>query len=146
MNKFKFYYSQIAELKKAYDAASEEIQKEGIRRSYRNIADQINQEEKNFIRMYNYYETAQECGNKYLDINNVVWKKDVPGMIQTMRENGIEKFTFSSTWSGAVDIAWLFTQNGCSLEGLVEINKHCREFMSEEAEWEKCHAYVFKVN
>lgn len=143
MNKIKIYCSQIQALKEQYDATSDETEREGIRRSYRNISEQVNKEGTTFIRLMRYYENSQECGNEILDIDDVVWSEDIPGLIQAMRENGIEEFTYSSTWSGAVETAWEFTQNGCSLEGLTEVKKHTRPFMSEE--WDKGHAYVFRI-
>lgn len=56
---------------------------------------------------------------------------------------GIEKFTFSSSWSSAVETAWLFTQNGCRLERIVEINGSHKAFMSDE--YEKAHGYLFSI-
>lgn len=144
MSKFEFYYTQIADLKKAYDQTESETEREGIRIAYRNITSQINQEEKPFIRAFNYYEHAKECGNEYLDIDGIVWDQDAAELIQAMRANGIEKFTFSSTYSGATETAWIFQQEGCSLEGLVEVNKPTKAFMSNE--WDKAHALLFKIN
>lgn len=60
------------------------------------------------------------------------------------KDNGIEYFTFSSTWSSAVKIAWLFKQNGCSLEGLIEINENIDDF--ETGKMRKTPAYLFKLN
>ena len=55
----------------------------------------------------------------------------------------MKTFTFSSTWSSAVETAWLFVQNGCKLEGLVQINGTCQAFMREE--YERVPAYVFSI-
>ena len=73
-------------------------------------------------RLWREYEISRDNGNELLDINEVVWEKDAESLISCMREIGIGQFTFSSTWSSAVETAWLFKQNGCELEGLVEIN------------------------
>ena len=86
---------------------------------------------------------AQERGNAYIDLNDTIWDDQVPALIGNLREYGIEKFTFSSTWSSAVETAWLFTQNGCRLEGLVEINGRHKAFMSDE--YEKAHGYLFSI-
>ena len=60
-----------------------------------------------------------------------------------MRENGIERFTFSSGWTDAVETAWLFQKAGCVLEGLVEINKCNLTPFTDECE--KIHGYLFRV-
>lgn len=97
-----------------------------------------------YVKVYRLYEDAVECGNEYIDLNDAIWEKDVADLIQNLRENGVEHFTFSSTWSGAVEIAWLFTQNGCTLEGLVEINsRHTDTFTGER---EKVHGYLFAIH
>ena len=60
-----------------------------------------------------------------------------------MREYGIEAFTFSPSWTNALESAWLFTQNGCTMEGIVEINDRCKAILSDE--YEKRHALMFRV-
>ena len=67
----------------------------------------------------------------------------VAGLIENLRNLGIEHFTFSSTWSSAVETAWLFKENGCELEGLVQINSRYTSFRKNE--YEKAAAYLFRV-
>ena len=74
----------------------------------------------------------------------MVWDKDVECLIACMRDNGIDHFTFSSGWSSAVETAWLFQQNGCTLEGLIEINSRHKHFFTGEQE--KAHGYLFRLN
>ena len=73
----------------------------------------------------------------------MVWDNEAPGLIAAMRENGIEKFTFSSGWSHAVETAWLFQEAGYALEGLVEIYSRYTALGSDEHE--KAHGYLFRV-
>ena len=84
--------------------------------------------------MFKMYEDAQDRGNEYIDLHDVIWDKNVPTTIDRLRKAGVKTFTFSSTWSSAVETAWLFVQNGCKLEGA---------FMSEE--YERVPAYVFSI-
>ena len=100
-----------------------------------------------FVRMYCSYSESRERRNKYLDFHEVIWDKDVKKIVDTMRQHGIEKFTFSSGWSSAVETAWLFQMNGCRLEGLVEVNGS-RNFndKGEDDGFEKRHGYLFSVN
>jgi hypothetical protein len=75
-------------------------------------------------RLFKEYEVYRDSGNEHLDIREVLWDKDVADLVTAKRENGIEHFTFSSTWSSTVETARLFQQNGCKLEGLIEINSN----------------------
>ena len=77
------------------------------------------------------------------NISEVVWDNEAAKLIEAMRQNGIERFTFSSGWSHAVETAWLFKEAGCTLEGLVEINSRYTGWNSDEHE--KAHGYLFRV-
>ena len=68
----------------------------------------------------------------------------IPVYIETLKKLGFKNFTFSSTWSSAVETAWIFTQNGCSLKGLIEINSPYKDFMGEG--YEKAHGYLFSID
>ena len=145
-NIFAETYAQVQELKKQYETAKEAGSQEGMqdaRDACRALMEGIEAEGADSIRIYRLYEEARDCGNDYIDIHEVVWDKDVAGLVAALRENGISHFTFSSSWSSAVDTAWLFTQNGCGLEGLVEINSPHKAFGSEE--YEKAHGYLFSI-
>lgn len=43
------------------------------------------------------YEKARDNQNLYIDFNEVIWDNEVESIIKTLKDNGIEKFTFSST-------------------------------------------------
>lgn len=90
------------------------------------------------------YKKAKENKNQYLDLNEVIWDNEVESIIKILRDNGIKKFTFSSTWTSAIKTAWLFKQNGCTLEGLTQINEGFEDF--ETGEMKKISAYLFKLN
>ncbi len=142
-NIFEETYTQIAELKKAYDAAKDEDGREKIRAAYRDLMKPLEELGSAAGRLWREYEISRDNGNSLLDISDVVWEKDAESLISCMRRIGIEQFTFSSGWSSAVETAWLFKQNGCELEGLVEINGSMNFF---EEKREKKHGYLFRVN
>ena len=141
-NIFTENYRRIEELKARFDTADEQ-EKESLRAEYHEVMKEIKEKGSITMRIWREYETALENGNNRLDLNDCIWDKDVKALIDCMRENGIAEFTFSSGWSGAVETAWLFQQNGCTLAGLVEINGAEKTFSTEH---EKLHAYLFKVN
>lgn len=142
-NTFEIAYTQVQELKKAYNAATDEDEKKKIGASYAALMEGIKKMGAVACRIWREYKTARDNGNIHLDISDVVWDKDVEELISCMKKNGISEFTFSSTWSSAVETAWLFVKNGCKMDGLVEINGSVSCFTEEH---EKKHGYLFKIN
>ena len=138
---------RMQQIEARYDEAKAKNNTEGMeaaRKSYQQLSRQIESRGESYAKVYRLYQEAVERGNEHIDLNEVIWEKDVEGLIQLLRENGVEHFTFSSTWSSAVEVAWLFTQNGCTLEGLVEINgPHTNAFTGER---EKAHGYLFAIH
>ena len=97
-----------------------------------------------YAKIFRFYSEAKERGNERIDLSDVVWDKDVEGLMRSFKVLGIEEFTFSSTWSSAVKTAWLFTQHGFHLAGILEINSQHKAILSDE--YEKVPAYLFKAD
>ena len=144
MNIFEETYKGIQEAKKAYAAATNEAQQDAARAIYKQATAKLDGLSNTEKRIWSAYETAKDCGNEYLDLNDTIRDDTVEDLVACMKEYGIEAFTFSSTWSGAVETAWLFQKAGCTLAGLIEINSQQKAFMSDE--YEKAHGYLFKLN
>ncbi len=142
-NIFEEVYAQEQKIRKAYNEAQDEAGKEKARAGYHALMERIEELGETACRIWREYEAARENGNARLDISEVVRDKDVESLVACMRENGISEFTFSSGWSSAVEIAWFFTQNGCELGGLVEVNGGRDHFTGEHG---KKHGYLFKVH
>ena len=145
-NSFEKDYQEELENLKAYQAAKEagnEVGIETARAAHIVHMAELEAKGEAYCRIYREYELSRDCGNTYLDLNDVIWDKDVESLISCIRASGIRHFTFSSTWSSAVETAWLFQQNGCMLEGLIEINGRVKKFMSDE--YEKAHGYLFSI-
>ena len=145
-NIFESIYQEVQKIHADYDAAKEACSEEGknaARAEYEKLCERINEKGAAFIRIARAYREARDKGNEHVDFHDVIWDKDVEGLITCMREHGIEHFTFSSGWSSAVETAWLFQENGCKLEGMAEINGTCTAFMSDE--YERVPAYVFSI-
>ncbi len=143
-NIFEETYKGIQEAKKAYEAASDKEGQEAARALYRQATESLDGLSKTEMKIWNYYEAAKDCGNKYIDINDIIYDSEVETLVACMKELGIEAFTFSSTWSSAVETAWLFQKAGCALAGLIEIHNQYKAFGTDE--YEKAHGYLFKVN
>ena len=144
MNIFEEAYRGIQEAKKAYAAATNTAEQDAARALYKQATAKLEGLSSTEKRIWKAYETAKNCGNEYIDLNNTIRDEAVEGLVACMKEYGIEAFTFSSTWSSAVETAWLFQKAGCTLAGLLEINSQHKAFMSDE--YEKAHGYLFKVN
>ena len=144
MNIFEEAYRGIQEAKKAYTAAANTAEQDAARALYKQATAKLDGLSNTEQRIWNAYETAKDCGNEYIDLNDTIRDDAVEDLVACMKEYGIEAFTFSSTWSGAVETAWLFQKAGCTLAGLIEINSQQKAFMSDE--YEKAHGYLFKLD
>ncbi len=97
-----------------------------------------------YCRLYREYRDMKRRGNDCIDFADVVWDRDVEPLVREMRASGIKRFTFSSTYSSAVNTAWLFQEQGCVPEGLIRINSQYQNFGSDD--FEKAPAWLFRVN
>ncbi len=139
-NNFEEEYKASKEIEARYDAAEIAEDEEGMetaRKEMRKLVEGINAKELGYSATYRDYADARDRGNEYIDLNDAIWDEKVPETIERLRHFGIDHFTFSSTWSSAVQTAWLFTENGCSLEGLIQIHGTDPD--------DKIPAYVFSI-
>ena len=141
---FEETYAKTQKAKKAYHEATSEAEQAAARELYKKATEGLAGLGNAELQIWSDYETSRDRGNEYLDISGTVRDSEVEHLIACMRNCGIEAFTFSSTWSGAVETAWLFQKAGCTLAGLVEINSHYDTSMREG--YAKAHGYLFKVN
>ena len=145
-NTFAADYEQELRIRNAYKEAKDAGNKEGqeaAREAIHRLWDSIDAKGNAYARIYRDYKNSMDKGNTYIDFHDVIWDKDAPDLIACMRENGIEHFTFSSGWSSAVETAWIFKENGCQLEDLIQINGDLRSFGEEG--YEKAPAYLFRI-
>ena len=143
MNIFEEIYSGIQEAKKAYEAATNTAEQDAARNLYKKAAEKIDDLNGAEQHIWRAYEIAKDCGNEYIDLNDTIRDDAVEELVACMKECGIEAFTFSSTWSSAVETAWHFQKAGCTLAGLLEINSQYKDLVSNE--YEKMPAYLFVV-
>lgn len=142
-NIFESTYTRVQELKKKIESTAEgSTERDAVMAEYDGLMHAIDELGESAVRIWRDYSNARDNDNERLDINDVVWDRDVKGLVDCMRANGIKEFTFSSGWSSSVDIAWLFTQNGCKLAGMVEVNGRKNYF---EKKHDVMHGYLFEV-
>lgn len=138
--------AKALEIRKQYDIAYEsndEVGKAAARKAMQELKDSIWAMGNEYFRVFQMALDSMEKGNDLIDLHDSIWDEHVPAFIENLRKCGIDRFTFSSTWSSAVKTAWLFLQNGCTNEGMIEI--HTGNFPYGGAE-EMAPAYIFSIH
>lgn len=121
-NIFEEAYQKELQAIAAFDAAKNDEEKEKARKLHYEAIAKINNFGKSAIHIWREYQSSREHGNLNLNLSEVIWDEQVPEIVACMKANGIERFTFSATYTEAIRTAWLFQQEGYVLEGFVEIN------------------------
>ena len=114
--------ARALEIRKQYDIAdgkNDESGKAAARKAIQELYAGIQTMGNEYLRVFRMALDSMEKGNDLIDLHDSIWDEQVPAMIGDLRKCGIDRFTFSSTWSGAVRTAWLFLQNGCANEGIM---------------------------
>lgn len=141
-NAFVKTYEFVKTLNVRMDAATTDDERNAICKEYQDATAWIDEQGNFACTIWNNCQRTFDNGNSRIDLNDNISSKNIVPFIECLRKNGVTEFTFSSTWSSAVDTAWLLQQNGCTLSGLVEINGDRIPFTKEH---EKLHAYLFKL-
>lgn len=144
MNIFEEAYAGVQFAHLAYKAAANGDERETARELYKEATAKIEDLTEIEKCVWDAYAGAKDRGNEYLDFNDLTQAELVEDLVKCLRDCGIKAFTLSSSWSSAVEIAWLFQEAGCSVAGLVELNSPFKACMSDE--FEKVHGYLFNVN
>ncbi len=121
-NAFEKAYQKELQAIAAFDAAKNEEEKEKARELHNETFGQIGSLGEFAVHIWREYQTSRKHGNLNLNLSEIIWDHQVPEIVACMKTNGIERFTFSATYTEAIKTAWLFQQEGCVLEGFAEIN------------------------
>jgi len=68
------------------------------------------------------YHHSHEADTEILDFDDVVWEQDIPGIVESLRRFGINRFTISCEMSSMSKTIWAFEKNGCCLIRMTEVN------------------------
>lgn len=145
MNKYfeEDYQKKIA-LEKAYDEAETEESKDAIIEKVQCLVKAINAKEKSYRRLFAAYLDMRERENEHLDFGrDVIWQRDIPEIVASLKENGIKAFTLSARNTDAIEIAAGFEKAGCHLIGLTEINGYFPSIVNNA--YEKIPALLFSI-
>lgn len=137
-------YGCSEELEKKFDAAEkvgDAQTMQACRDAYQELVKEVQAEGEDFGNMMRLYSDMKKHGNSLLDLSGTYQEPEK--ILKVFREFGVKEFTFSSTWSSAVQVAWQFTQLGCKLKGMTEIYGSGQKFMSNE--YERIPAFLFSL-
>ena len=138
------FYERHEELERKFDAAEKAGDTKAMdacQDSHQDLLQEVRVEGEAFGDMMRLYSEMKQQGNSRLDLSGTYRKPEE--IIRIFRDFGVKEFTFSSTWSSAIQVSWAFTQLGCTLEGMIEIYVSGRKFMSNE--YEKVPAFLFSL-
>lgn len=95
------------------------------------------------------YFYSKTAGNRLINFGEVIWEKDIEGIIENCRRFGIKDFTISSTFSGLLTTLAEFEKHGCHMVRLVEINANYYAFngnLSAEPQFEIIPALLMRID
>ena len=137
-------YGRSEELEKKFDAAEkvgDAQTMQACRDAYQELVKEVQAEGEDFGNMMRLYSDMKKHGNSLLDLSGTY--REPEEIIRIFRDFGVKEFTFSSTWSSAIQVSWAFTQMGCTLKGMTEVHGSKRDFQT--GEYEKVPAFLFSL-
>lgn len=140
MDMIERFYGRNEELERKFDAAEKAGDAKNMD-AYQDPLQEVRAEGEAFGDMMRLYSDMKKHGNSRLDLSGTCQEPEK--ILKTFREFGVTEFTFSSSWSSAIQVAWAFTQMGCTLKGMTEIYGSGRKLMSNE--YEKVPAFLFSL-
>lgn len=69
------------------------------------------------------YKESKISEKEFIDFNNVIWDNEVLEIVKQLKEFDVKQFTISSGYSNLLDTVQVFVDNGCTVKGLIKINK-----------------------
>lgn len=138
------FYERHEELERKLDAAENDGNTRAIeacQKGHQELLEEVRAEREAFGDMMRLYSEMKQQGNSRLDLSGTYRKPEE--VIRIFRDFGVTEFTFSSTWSSAIQTSWAFTQLGCTLKGMTEVHGTKRDFQT--GEYEKVPAFLFSL-
>ena len=83
---------------------------------------------------YHAVRNREETGNALLDFNDVIYDRDIPEIVDTLKRMHETEFTISSTFSSLISTLAGFDKLGAKISGIVEINSVSRDLRTGEHE------------
>ena len=82
------------------------------------IAERADSSEENInIRLFWAYKHSLEAGNDLINFYDIIWKRDIEGIVDNLNYYKISEFSISSNFSGLITILAAFDKYGFRLGG-----------------------------
>ena len=78
------------------------------------------------------YRNSIAAGNEEINFEDVIWDYDIEEIVKTLKENGISKFTISSTFSSLIPTLAEFEKHGFRMAGLTEVKANYTDWQTQE--------------
>ena len=146
MEKVIALYEKETANRAAYDAAEiagDQAAMEAARAQHKENCQAARDNGSDFCFMLRLYTEMKDRGNELIDLNDV-HDYQVAGVMTILHLFGIQRFTFSSTWSSAISAVWEISKHGYKLDGMVQINGEYPKILTHE--FEKIPAFIFTIN
>lgn len=90
------------------------------------------------------YRTTKSTGNELIDFHDVIWERNIPQIVDNLKEFGIREFTISCNFSGLIDTIAEFAKLGCTMLGVTSIKADYKDFSTGENAM--INAIIMKIN
>lgn len=67
------------------------------------------------------YCRSLRCNLEALDFNDIIWEREIPEILQNLKELGIKSFTVSDQSTALMETLHQFMKAGCNLTGYTEV-------------------------
>ena len=85
------------------------------------IAERASSAEGNInIRLFWAYKHSLEAGNDLINFYDVIWERDIEGIVENLNYYKINEFSLSSNFSGLITILAEFDKHGFTVAGIIE--------------------------
>jgi hypothetical protein len=140
-------YRRYEEADAAYTKADMEHDEAAVkeaREAYHKLLEEVRAKGKDYSFMMRLYSDMKKRHNDYIDMDGTY--DDEEKIIGIFRDFGVKAFTFTSTWSSALESAWNYQKAGTKVDGMIEVNGNQKiSFGSDEVEFEKKHGFLFTL-
>lgn len=141
-NTFEQIYEKVDQQAKAVCAAKSDKEREEARQFLNKTISEIESLDFYTVHIWHEYKNARDCGNSRLNLSEIIWDHQIAEIFACMKVNGVKEFTFSGTYSNALETALLFQQEGCVMEGMVKVFSTYTDANGEHTE---VPALLFKI-
>ena len=85
------------------------------------IAERADSSEENInIRLFWAYKHSLEAGNDLINFYDIIWERDIEGIVENLNYYKINEFSISSNFSGLITILAEFDKYGFTMAGITD--------------------------